>query len=55
MDILRIFKKKSELEEYMEILNSSGTSPMPPWMSMTREDYERAHEAYEEHLKTIGE
>lgn len=55
MNIFRLFKRKNEFEEYMEILKqseSSGTYPMPPWMSMPQEIYERA---YKEYLKIIGE
>jgi hypothetical protein len=49
-----LFKKKSEFEEYMELLKqsvSSGTCPMPPWMSMPYDQFEKAHKEY---LKTTG-
>ena len=49
MRIFNIFKKKSEFEEYVEILKrseSSGAYPMPPWMSMPNDQYEKAHKEY---------
>ena len=55
MRIFNIFKKKNELEEYMEILEkdkSAGLPFRPPWMSMPKEQFEKA---YKEYLKATDE